>query len=172
MPYGGVDYARISNLAGTDEVVANERSRAQLYPITVGTVTFPANPIGTCYYSATGTPISTTPGAASTIDAGQLLTGIVIQAPSLANTSTLDTAANIVKGVNAIGAGAVIGDVITCYFGNGSGTNTITIAAGAGGGFDTNQPAAARVVAVNSSRWVMVRLTNVTPGSEAYVVYM
>lgn len=172
MPYGGTDYSRISNLAGTDEVVANERSRASLYPQTVGTVTFPTNLLGTCYYSSTGAPISTVPGAASTIDVGQLLTGIVIQAPSVANTSTLDTAANIVKGVNQIGSGAVVGDVISCYMGNGSAANVITVAAGSGGAFDTNQPAAARTIAINSSRWVMVRLTNVTSGSEAYVVYM
>lgn len=172
MPYGGVDYARIANLAGDDEVVSNSRMRATLYPQTIGTVTFPTNMLGTNYISGTGTPISTVPGAASTIDVGQLLTGIVIQAPSAGNTSTLDTAANIVGGVNKMSAGAQIGDVIQCYFGNGSAANTITLAAGSGGTFDTNQPAAARVIAVNSSRWVMVRLTNVTSGSEAYVVYI
>lgn len=172
MPYGGLDTARISNLAGTDEVVANERSRASLYPVTVGTVTFPTNLFGTCYYQGTGAPISTAPGAASTIDAGQLLTGIVIQQPSAANTSTLAAANTLVAGINAIGAGAQIGDVIQCYMGNGSGTNAITVQAGSGGGFDTNQPAGARTIPVNSSRWILIRLTNVVSGTEAYVVYM
>jgi hypothetical protein len=172
MPYGGPDYARLVNMAGLDEVVANERTRASLYPVTVGTVTFPTNQTGTCYYSSTGAPISTVPGATSTIDAGQLLTGIVIQAPSAGNTSTLSSAALLVAGINMIGSGAQIGDVVSCYFGNGSASNTITIAAGSGGAFDTNQPVAARTIAVNSSRWVMIRLTNVTSGSEAYVVYM
>jgi hypothetical protein len=172
MPYGGVDYARISNLAGNDEVVANSRMRATLYPQTIGTVTFPVNPVGTNYICGTGSPISTTPGATSTIDVGQLLTGIVIQSPSAANTSTLDTAANIVAGVNKMSAGAVVGDIIQCYFGNGNGTNAITIGAGSGGSFDTNQPVGARTIPVNTSRWVMIRLTNVTSGSEAYVVYM
>lgn len=172
MPYGGIDYARIENLSGTDEVVSNSRMRANLNPITIGTVTFPLNPLGTNYIVGTGTPISTVPGAASTIDVGQLLTGIVIQAPSAGNTSTFDTAANIVGGINKMSAGAQIGDIIQCYFGNGSAANTITLAAGSGGSFDTNQPAAARTIPVNSSRWAMVRLTNVTSGSEAYVIYV
>lgn len=172
MPYGGLDSARIANIAGNDEVVTNSRMRATLYPQTIGTVTFPVNPFGTNYICGTGAPISTVPGATSTIDIGQLLTGIVIQAPSAGNASTLDTAANIVAGINKMSAGAQIGDVIQCYFGNGSAANTITITAGSGGSFDTNQPAAARVIAVNSSRWVMVRLTNVTSASEAYVIYI
>lgn len=172
MPYGGVDYARVVNMAGNDEVVTNSRMRATLYPQTIGTVTFPVNPLGVNYICGTGAPISATPGATSTIDVGQLLTGIVIQAPSAGNTSTLDTAANIVKGVNQMSSGVQVGDIIQCYFGNGSGANTITIAAGSGGSFDTNQPSSARVIAINSSRWVMVRITNVTAGSEAYVVYM
>jgi len=160
------------NMAALDEIVANERGRASYSPVTVGTVTFPASPLGTCYYQGTGVPISTTPGAASTIDAGQLLTGIIIQAPSAGNTSTLSTAALLVAGVNMISSGAQVGDVVSAYFGNGSGTNTITIAVGSGGAFDANIPAANKVIAVNSSRWVFVRLTNVTPGSEAYVVYL
>ena len=172
MPYGGIDYARIASIVGSDEVVTNSRQRASLGPVTVGTVTFPVNPLGTCYYQGTGTPVSTVPGATSTIDAGQLLTGIIIQAPSAGNTSTLSSAALLVAGVNMIGAGAQVGDVISAYFGNGSGTNTITIAAGSGGTFDANIPAANKVIAVNSSRWIFLRLTNVTSGSEAYVVYM
>jgi hypothetical protein len=162
----------VVNMAALDEVVANERGRASYSPVTVGTVTFPANPLGTCYYQGTGAPISTVPGAASTIDVGQFLTGIIIQAPSAANTSTLDTAANMVAGCSKIGSGAQIGDVLSCYFGNGSGTNTITIAGGTNGTFDANIPAANKVIAVNASRWVFVRLTNVTPGSEAYVIYL
>lgn len=160
------------DMSGNDEIVNNERTRAVRTAITVGTVTFPASPLGVCYYSGSGTPISTVPGAASTIDIGQLLSGFVIQAPSAGNTSTLDTAANIVAGVTKIGSGAQVGDVISVYMGNGSAANTITVAAGSGGTFDANQPSAARVIAVNSSRYVFVRLTNVTVGSEAYVIYL
>lgn len=161
MPYGGVDYSRITNLNGMDEVVSNSRTRATL-----------TSPLGVNWIQGSGTPVSTVPGAASTITAANLLTGFVVQAPSAGNTSTLDTAANIVAAVNGVSAGAVVGDVIQCYLGNGSAANTITIAAGSGGAFDANQPAAARVIAVNSSRFVFVRLTNVTGGSEAYTVYV
>lgn len=167
-----VDNARIVNMAGSDEIVSNERARASFSPVTVGTVTFPASPLGICAYQGAGSPVSTVPGAASTIDIGQLLSNFVIQAPSAGNTSTLDTAANIVAGVNKIGSGAQVGDIISTYMGNGSAANSITIAAGSGGTFDTNQPAAARTIPINSSRWVFIRLTNVTPSSEAYVIYL
>ena len=155
--------------AGLDDIVNNARVRATRVPITVGTITFPAAPQGINYIDGIGTPISTTPGASSTLLAEQLLTGIITQAPSVGNTSTFDTAANIVAGVNKVTAGAVVGDMITCLIINGSGANTITLAAGTGGGFDTNQ--ATRVIAVNTSRYVWIRLTNVTSGSEAYIVY-
>lgn len=155
--------------AGLDATVNNSRVRASKVPITVGTITFPAAPLGINYIDGIGTPISTTPGATSTLLAEQLLTGIITQAPSAANTSTFDTAANIVAGVNKVTSGAVVGDMVTVLLINGSGTNTITLAAGTGGGFDTNQ--ATRVIAVNTSRYCWIRLTNVTPGSEAYVVY-
>jgi hypothetical protein len=156
-----------------DEVTTNSRNRANLNAQTVQGTTIALNPLGTLVLGPSGaTPISTTPGATSTITFPQLQVGFVIQAPSAGNTSTLDTAVNIVGGMNAITAGAQIGDIIPCYLGNGSPTNTITVAAGSGGTFDTNQPAAARVVAVNSSRWIYIRLTNVTSGSEAYVVYV
>jgi hypothetical protein len=173
MPYGGIDYARIDNEAGSDQVVTSSRMRASLYPQTVGTVTFPVNPLGTNWIAGTGTPISTVPGASSTIDVGQILTGIVIQAPSAGNTSTLDTAANIVSGVNKISAGAQVGDVIQFAMGNGSAANTITVAAGSGGTFDANINTAAKTLAVSSNiKWILLRLTNVTSGSEAYVIYM
>lgn len=161
-----------ADMAGLDEIVNNERTRALRNPVTIGTVTFPANPTGTAYYSGSGTPISTTPGATSTIDIGQLLTGFVIQSPSAGNTSTVDSAANIVAGINKMSSGAQIGDVVSVYMGNGNNTNSITIAAGTGGTFDANQPVAARAIAPNTSRFVFVRLTNVTPGSEAYTIYV
>jgi hypothetical protein len=173
MPYGGVDYARIANMAGNDEVVSNSRTRANLNAITLpsgGTIAL--NPLGTNWITGSGTPVSTTPGATSTLTIANLLTGFIVQAPSAGNTSTLDTAANIVSGINSISAGAVVGDVIQVYLGNGSAANTITVAAGSGGSFDANQPSTARVIAINSSRFVFIRLTNVTSGSEAYTVYI
>lgn len=155
--------------AGLDLETNNVRVRATRAPITVGTITFPAAPLGVNYIDGIGTPISTAPGATSTLLTEQLLTGIITQSPSTGNTSTFDTAANIVAGVNKISAGAVIGDMVTVLLINGNGTNAITLAAGSGGGFDTNQ--ANRTVPVNTSKYVWIRLTNVTPGSEAYVIY-
>lgn len=161
MPYGGVDYSRIDNQNGMDQVVTNSRTRATL-----------TNPLGVNWITGAGTPVSTTPGASSTLTAANLLTGFIVQAPSAGNTSTLDTAANIVAAVNNISAGAVVGDVIQVYLGNGSAANSITVAAGSGGGFDANQPSAARTIGTNSSRFIFIRLTNVTGGSEAYTVYI
>jgi hypothetical protein len=175
MGSGLIDQSRLTSDVGIDVVVSNSRMRASqpgAGNVTIGTVTFLNNPLGTNYICGTGAPISTAPGASSTIDIGQLLTGMVIQQPSVANTSTLDTAANIVQGIMKMSAGPQVGDIIECYFGNGSGSFTVTLAAGSGGTFDANQPASARVIAVNSSRWVLVRLTNVTLGSEAYTIYL
>lgn len=163
------NYANSVDEAGLDANVNNTRVRASKVAITVGTITFPAAPQGVNYIDGIGAPISVTPGATSTLLAEQMLTGIIISAPSAANTTTLDTAANIVSGVNKVTAGAVVGDYITFLVINGSGTNAITMVAGTGGSFDTNQ--ANKVIAVNTSRYVWVRLTNVTPGSEAYVIY-
>jgi hypothetical protein len=173
MPYGGLDLSRIENIAGMDEVTSNSRNRATLNPTVVQGSTIPINPLGSLVLQPSGqAPISTVPGAASTITFPQLQTGFVVQAPSAGNTSTLDTAANMVGGFNAVTAGAQIGDIIPCYLGNGSASNTITVAAGSGGSFDANQPAAARVIPVNSSRYIFIRLTNVTAGAEAYVIYL
>lgn len=157
------------DMAGNDELVNNARVRSTKSAITVGTITFPAAPLGINYIDGIGTPISTTPGATTTILAEQLLTGLITFAPSAACTATFDSGANIVAGVNKVTAGAVVGDIITCLIINGSGTNGITLAVPASGAFDTNN--ANRAIAVNTSRYCWVRLTNVTPGSEAYVVY-
>lgn len=155
--------------AGLDLEVNNMRVRATRGPITVGTITFPAAPLGINYIDGIGAPISTAPAATSTLLAEQLLCGIITQSPSTGNTSTFDSAANIVAAVNKVTAGAVVGDYVTVLLINGNATNAITLAAGSGGAFDTNQ--ATRIIAVNTSRYCWIRLTNVTPGSEAYVVY-
>src|SRR6266849_2296914 len=115
--------------AGLDAIINNARVRATRVPVTVGTITFPAAPLGINYIDGIGTPVSVAPGATNTILTEQLLTGIIISAPSAGNTATFDTAANIVAGVNKVTAGAVVGDVITTLIINGSGANTITLAA-------------------------------------------
>src|SRR6266702_5772986 len=148
---GQFDYSRAEDLR-LDEITMNSRTGYNATAVAVNGGTLPANVIGTNWMNGFGTPVSTTPGAASTITAAALSTGFIIQAPSAGNTSTFDSAANIVAMVNARSAGAVVGDVIQCLLINGSGANTITLAVPASGAFDTNQ--ANRVIAVNTSRFV------------------
>lgn len=150
--------SQMVNEAGMDSIVNNTRVRATT-----------SNPLGTNWIDGSGTPISTAPGATVTISAANLLTGVITYSPSTGCTATFDTAANIVAAVNSNTAGAVVGDYISALIVNGNGTNAITLAAGSGGGFDTNQ--ATRTIPVNTSKWVLIRLTNVTFGSEAYLIY-
>ncbi len=150
--------AALINEANLDQAIANSRTRAST-----------SNPLGVNWIDGSGTPVTATPGATVTTTAANLLTGIITYSPSAACTVTFDTAANIVAAVNAISAGAVVGDYVSTLIVNGNGTNGITLAAGTGGSFDTNQ--ATRTIPVNTSKWVIFRLTNVTPGSEAYTIY-
>lgn len=155
---GLVNVVQMENSAGMDDILSNARTRASA-----------SNPLGVNWIDGAGTPVTGTPGAAVTVTAANLLTGIITYNPSAANTATFDSAANIVSAVNGISAGAVVGDYISCLIINGSGANVITLAAGAGGSFDTNQPN--RTIPINTSKWVIIRLTGVVGGSESYVVY-
>lgn len=165
---GLFDFSRAEDLR-LDEIDMNTRTGYNAVAVSVNGGTLPANSLGTNWMNGFGTPTSTTPGATATITAAQLSTGICVFAPSAASTLTFDTAANIVDMVNKRSAGAVVGDIIQCLIINGSGTNGITMAVPASGSFDTNQ--SNKAIAVNTSRYVFIRLTNVTGGSEAYVVY-
>lgn len=129
---------------------------------------------GVRYFFGNGqTPFSSNNAGNNTLTAAQILTGIYVRdCNGLARTDTLDTAANIVAALKAASSGVSVGDVI--YLDVINGTNAalaITIAAGTGGAFDANQAAAARTIGQNQSKCMSIRLTNVTPGSEAYVVY-
>lgn len=99
-----------------------------------------------------------------------ILKGIVKRDPNGAGrTDVLPTAALLVAAI----AGCQVRDVVRCLFINcADAAETITMSAGAGGAFDTDQIAATRIIPQNTSREVVIRLTNVTPSSEAYVVYM
>jgi hypothetical protein len=114
-------------------------------------------------------PTSVSTAGAATITAAMLLAGMYVRDPNGAGrTDTFDTAANIV----AASRDAQVGDMIRLCIVNGAdAAETITLAAGTGGGFDANQTASSRVIPQNSSKCVTVRITNVTPGSEAYVIY-
>lgn len=152
--------ALVINEAGLDQIVNASRNRATT-----------ANPMGVNYLLGIGTPVSLNPGATQTLTAAQLGTGVVVLNPSTTNTTTFDTAANIVAYFNANSAGAVVGDILEVLIINGQSTNTLTLAAGSGGTYDTNQTAGSRIIPGNASKVVLIRLTNVTSGSEAYTVY-
>lgn len=154
------NYSNIINEAGADQICQNSRTRGSF-----------SNPLGTNWMNGTGSPISISASTGQTLTAAQLLTEIIVINATAALTATFDTAANLVNAVEANSAGAVVGDVVQCLIINGQGTNAITLAAGSGGAYDTNQTASSRVISANTSKFVFLRLTNVTPGSEAYVVY-
>lgn len=106
---------------------------------------------------------------ARTYTAAEVIGGIIVRDPNGAGrTDTLPTAALLVAALDR----PRVGDTLTLAIINGAdAAETITLNAGTGGGFDTNQTAASRVIPQNSSKDVYIRLTNVTAGSEAYVVY-
>jgi hypothetical protein len=101
-----------------------------------------------------------------TLTAAQILGGHIARDPNGGSrTDTLPTAALLVAAI----PNAHVGQVIRCYIGNGAdAAETITIGAGTGGTWDA--ASAARVIAQNAGRWVIIRLTNVTAGAEAYAV--
>lgn len=114
-------------------------------------------------------PTSLATAGNETYTAAQLATGIIVRDCSGAGrTDTLPTAALLV----AAQIRPAVGDILRCLIVNGSdAAEAITIGAGTGGGFDANQTAASRVIPQNASKVIHIRLTNVTAGAEAYVVY-
>lgn len=114
-------------------------------------------------------PTSKATAGAVTLTAAEVMSGIlVVDCAGAGRTYTLPTAALLVAAVPQ----AKVGDILRLKVVNGSdAAETITLAEGSGGGFDTNQTASSRVIAQNSSKDVLIRLTNVTASSEAYVVY-
>ena len=107
-----------------------------------------------------------------TYTAADVVGGIIVHDGTGGATGTLPTAALMVAGLSMFGSGARIGDTVYCLIINGANASgTVTLAAGTGGGFDTNQGGGSRIIAFGSSKTILVRMTNVTAGSEAYVVY-
>lgn len=175
-----VNYANQVNMAGLDEVVANERTRATISPVTMtGTAglgtAYVTNQQGQLWMNGFGPARTGTSGAGFTALAADLLTGIITWKNSnTANSNmTLDTAANLLTAVNSVSSGAQINDVVIQTLvinstGSGAG-GTITVVPGSGGSLDANQ--SAPVIAVGTSRFLYIVFTNVTPGSAAYTVY-
>lgn len=114
-------------------------------------------------------PTSYATAGNATITAAQVLSGVIVRdCGGGARTDTLPTAALLVAAV----PNAKVGDLIRCTVINGSdAAEALTIAEGAGGTWDTNF-VAAKAVAQNAARELIIRLTNVTASSEAYVVYL
>lgn len=104
-----------------------------------------------------------------TLTAAEIIGGIVVADPNGAGrTYTLPTAALLVAALQA----PAIGDLLRCKLVNGAdAAEAITIQEGTGGTWDANQTASSRVIGQNTSKDVLIRLTNVTASSEAYVVY-
>lgn len=174
-----LDVSKQVDMAGSDEVVNNERTRATRTPVTLtGTAglgsAYTTNTQGTAWISGFGPPRTGTSGTNFTALAADLLTGIITwkNSNTASSNMVLDTAANLVAAVNLVSSGAQVGDYITCLIINSTGSGaggTITVVNGTGGTFDANQTAP--TVLVGTSRYITLRLTNVTLGSEAYVTY-
>lgn len=165
-----MDVTRQYDFANNDELVANERTRATKVSVTGGGATFAAAPFGVNWVAGIGTPTSTAPASSNStaLNVAALFTGIVVLSPSAAaQTFTTDTAANMVAALNAISSGAQVGDVISVFLVNG-GANAFTVGFGTGVSKDANVSA---TWPASTSKQIMFRLTNVTPGSEAAVAY-
>jgi predicted RecA/RadA family phage recombinase len=138
-----------------------------------------ANPSSTGYVRLDGvsTDEEAGPAAASvatvgaaTITAAQVLGGIYVRdCAGASRIDTLPTAALLV----AATPNPAVGDILRFRVINGSDpiTEVLTITEGAGGSWDANQTAVSRIVLGGCSKDILIRLTNVTAASEAYVVY-
>jgi hypothetical protein len=103
--------------------------------------------------------------------AADIVGGIIVNGNSGAMNGTLPTAALLVAAIrNIVGSQLAIGACVECLIING-GTGVITLIAGSGGSFDTNQAGSSQIIAVGTSKYVTIRLSNVTIGSEAYVIF-
>lgn len=113
----------------------------------------------------------TTVGAGTYL-AADLLGGYIVRDPNGASrTDTLDSAANIVAALVTAGANPKVGDIIRVkILNNADAAETITLAVPASGSFGAAQKTHANL-AVNTSLVIDIRLTNVSSGAEAYVVY-
>lgn len=162
----------------------NETDLEQLDGLTAGTVTaskavvVDANKdVGTFRFvraaqlvRSQGAPTSLATAGAATYTIAQLLTGIIVRdCAGASRTDVLPTAELLVAGI----AGCAVGDTIETLIINGSDPTTeiLTIDAGAGGTWDANQTAVSRTCLGTSSKLLRIRVTNITPASEAYVAY-
>lgn len=118
--------------------------------------------------STEATPTTINTAGNVTYTAAQILSGILVRDTNGgARSDTLPTAALLVAAIT----NPQVGDVLRCAI-IGGGAAILTVLIGAGGAFDANQLAAQQIVGVGQSKVLCIRLTNVTPASEAYVAYL
>lgn len=176
-----INFATQVDMAGLDEVVGNERTRATNIPVTLtGTAglgtAYTTNRQGQLWMNGFGSARTGSSGTNFTALAADLLTGIITwkNTNTATSTMTLDTATNLLTACNSVCSGVQVGDVaIQCLIINSTSSGaggTITIGLGTGGSFDANQ--SAPVIAVGASKLLYIVFTNVTPGSVAYTVYV
>lgn len=110
---------------------------------------------------------------AQTYTAEDILGGLIVRdCAGGSRSDVLPTAALMVAAVAKAFGVAEVGMRFKCHIINGSDqAETITIGEGTGGSWDANQNSA-KTIAQNAKGDVYIELTNVTSGSEAYVVYM
>lgn len=127
---------------------------------------------------AVGNPVIYNMPAAASYSGNQtyvntdLLGGTIVHSAVGGATGTLPTAVLMRQGLSQFGRAARVGDTIYCLIVNGSATSgALALALGTGGSWDTNQGAGAQNILYQTSKTIQLRMTNVTPGSEAYTVY-
>lgn len=110
------------------------------------------------------TPTSITTAGNVTLTAAQLMNGMILRdGNGGARTDTLPTAALLVEAIQ----GAMVGTSFVCELRNSTSTAvSITLAAGTG----CTISGTATIAQLNSKA-LLINITNVTPGSEAYTVY-
>lgn len=129
--------------------------------------------VGPLMQANTAVPAAVTTAGNVTYTVAQILSGFILRDPNgAARTDSLPTAALLVAGISPLAVGTIVSFTVMNASDGAADAENITIAAGAGGAFDAAQVAAARVVRTQSSRMVSIRFTNVSVGTEAYVVYM
>lgn len=103
----------------------------------------------------------------TTFLAADIIGGIIVQDGTGGISVSLPSASSLAALVDT----PRIGDCVECLIVNGSGSGAITLTVGTGVTFDTNQLSGSRIISAASSKYVTCRFTNVTAGSQAYVVY-
>jgi predicted RecA/RadA family phage recombinase len=158
------DPAKGPRIGHTTAVAAN--------PSATGRVYFDANVRAAKFEAvAKGLPatVSLNTAGPATFTIAQLLSGLIVRDTNGASrTDVLPTAALVVAGL----ANPQVGDQVRCKIINGAdAAETITLQEGTGGTWDANF-VATKVIGQNAAREVVLRLTNVGSGTEAYVVYL